>query len=82
MHHSFIFYLKTTLLATPSLSDVTRSFTQTVEEKDGYMTCVVVQDHGGRLHPMAYFSSKLDRVAAGFPKGLQAVADAEGAEMQ
>jgi len=43
------------------------------------MTSLLMQDHGGRQRPVAYFSAKLDSVAAGLPGCLRAVAAAEKA---
>ncbi|XP_027142002.1 protein NYNRIN-like [Larimichthys crocea] len=73
--------LKLLLQSTPTLGlpDPLRPFTQTVDEKNGCMTSVLLQEHGGRLRPVAYFSSKLDPVAAGLPRCLRAVAAAEKA---
>lgn len=48
--------------------------TWTIDEK-----MVILQEHGDRLRPIAFFSSKLDSVAAGFPIYLTAVAAAEKA---
>lgn len=56
-------------------------FVQTVDERNGCMTSVQLQDHGYRLRPVAYFSSKLNPVAAGMPKCSKAVAAEENAMM-
>lgn len=73
--------LKILLQTSPTLGlpDPERNFVQTVDEKNGFMTSVLLQDHVGKLRPVAYFSSKLDPVAAGLPKCLRAVASAEKA---
>lgn len=56
------------------LPDQRRLFVQTGDETNGYMTSVLMQEHGGKQRPVAYFSSKLDAVAAGLPRCLRAVA--------
>lgn len=43
------------------------------------MTSVLIQAHGSKLHPIAYFLSKLDPVAACFTLCLGAIAAAEKA---
>lgn len=66
--------MTTNLLPTLELPDPTRPFTQPVEEKDGCMTLVLLQNLGGELQSVAYFSGKLDPVSAGLPCCLHAVA--------
>uniref|UniRef100_A0AAQ4RQ79 ribonuclease H n=1 Tax=Gasterosteus aculeatus aculeatus TaxID=481459 RepID=A0AAQ4RQ79_GASAC len=73
--------LKTSLSQAPTLGlprpDL--PYTQFIDQKDCYMTSVLCQPHGGKLRPVAYFSSKLDPVASGLPLCLRAVAAAERA---
>lgn len=73
--------LKMSLQTPPTLGlpDPTRPFVQTVDERDGCMASVLLQTHGDALRPVAYFSAKLDPVAAGLPRCLRAVAAAEKA---
>ncbi|KAL0152344.1 hypothetical protein M9458_052067 [Cirrhinus mrigala] len=69
------------LALTLGLPVPTKPFVQMVDEKNGFMTSVLLQHHGDRLRPVAYFSSKLDPVAAGLPLCLRAKASAEKAVM-
>lgn len=73
--------LKMALQCAPALGipDPQRPFTQTVDEREGCMNSVLLQEHGGQQRPVAYFSSRLDAVAAGLPRCLRAVAAAERA---
>lgn len=73
--------LKMALQSAPALGipDPQRPFTQTVEERDGCMSTVLLQEHGGQQRPVAYFSSRLDAVAAGLLRCLRAIAAAEHA---
>ncbi|KAF7650787.1 hypothetical protein LDENG_00120680 [Lucifuga dentata] len=75
--------LKTALQSSPTLGlpDNSKPFVQTVDDKNGFMSYVLLQEHGGRLKPVAYFSAKLDPVAAGLSHCLRAVAAAEKAIM-
>ena len=70
--------LKLALLSPPTLGlpDPTRPFTQTVDERNVCLTSVLLQEHGTQLRPVAYFSSKIDQVAAGLPRCLRAIAAA------
>ncbi len=67
---------------TLGLPVIERPFTQMVDEKHGFMSSVLLQTHGDRLRPVAYFSTKIDAVAAGLPHCLRAVAAAELAVLQ
>ncbi|KAL0147177.1 hypothetical protein M9458_057517, partial [Cirrhinus mrigala] len=69
------------LAPTLGLPVPTKPFVQMEDEKNGFMTSVLLQHHGDRLRPVAYFSSKLDPVAAGLPWCLRVVASAEKAVM-
>uniref|UniRef100_A0A673B0L5 Reverse transcriptase/retrotransposon-derived protein RNase H-like domain-containing protein n=1 Tax=Sphaeramia orbicularis TaxID=375764 RepID=A0A673B0L5_9TELE len=62
-----------------ALPDPTKPSTQTVDEKRGFMSSVLLQAHGDRLRLVAYFSTKLDSVAAGLPSCLCAIAACEKA---
>lgn len=67
--------------ATLRLPDPSRPFTQVADETDGCMTSVLLQEHQGKMTPVAYFSAKLDAFAAGFPRCLRAAVVAEKAAM-
>lgn len=73
--------MKCALQSPPTLGlpDPAKPFTQTVDEKDGSMTSVLLQLHGDKLRTVAYFSFKIDPVTAGLPRCLRAVAAAEKA---
>ena len=73
--------LKKTLQQSPTLAlpNPDKPFVQAVDERDHCMTSVLLQSHGDKYRPVAYFSAKLDPVAAGLPRCLRAVAACEKA---
>ncbi|XP_062421340.1 uncharacterized protein LOC119202433 isoform X3 [Pungitius pungitius] len=79
--HAAFTQMKYALQTPPTLGlpNPNKPFTQTVDERQGCMTSVLLQPHGDKLRPVAYFSAKLDPVAAGLPQCLRAVAAAERA---
>lgn len=79
--HKAFTNLKLALQQTPTLGlpDPHKPLVQTVDCRHGFMTSVLLQEHGGKHRVVAYFSSKLDSVAAGLPLCLRAVAAAEKA---
>ncbi|XP_041868122.1 uncharacterized protein LOC121656940 [Melanotaenia boesemani] len=73
--------VKQVLCSAPALAlpDPFKPFFQFVDEKHGFMSSVLLQQHGSHKRPVAYYSSKLDSVAAGLPGCLRAVAACEKA---
>ena len=71
--------LKHTLTQAPCLGIPRhdKPYIQYVDQKNGHMTSVLLQEHGKRLRPVGYFSCKLNPVERGLPFCLQAVAAAE-----
>lgn len=68
-------HLKQVLASTSVLylPNYAKPFIQTCDVKQGHMTSVLLQNHGGRLRPVAYYSTKLDPVALATPPCVQAV---------
>ncbi|KAF7640883.1 hypothetical protein LDENG_00007750, partial [Lucifuga dentata] len=65
--------LKVALTSAPvlMLPDNSKPFFQAVDDKEGFMTSVLLQKHGDKLKPVTYFSCVLDPAAAGLPHSLK-----------
>ena len=70
--------VKTALTTTPAigLPDYDKMFYLYTHERDGFAKAVLTQQHGDKMRPLAYYSTKLDAVAQGFSPCLRAVAAA------
>uniref|UniRef100_W5NLA8 Reverse transcriptase/retrotransposon-derived protein RNase H-like domain-containing protein n=1 Tax=Lepisosteus oculatus TaxID=7918 RepID=W5NLA8_LEPOC len=75
--------LKRALISAPALGlpDMTKGFTLTVDDRHGFYSAVLLQAHGDRFKPVAYYSQCLTSVARGLPVCLCAVAAAAAAVM-
>ncbi|XP_053904103.1 protein NYNRIN-like [Malaclemys terrapin pileata] len=70
--------IKQSLSSAPALGlpDYAKPFTLFCHERNGFALAVLTQRHGDKHRPIAYYSTALDAVAAGFPPCLRAVAAA------
>ena len=70
--------LKQALSSAPALGipNYEKPFHLYANESRGFAQSVLAQKHGNKLQPVAYYSTKLDPVAQGFPSCLRAVAAA------
>ncbi|XP_042254706.1 uncharacterized protein LOC121887791 [Thunnus maccoyii] len=73
--------LKEALASAPALGipDLSRDFTLAVDEKKGFYSAVLLQKHGDKLKPVAYYSQRLPSVVRGLPPCSRAVAAAAAA---
>uniref|UniRef100_A0A8C6TQX5 Reverse transcriptase/retrotransposon-derived protein RNase H-like domain-containing protein n=2 Tax=Neogobius melanostomus TaxID=47308 RepID=A0A8C6TQX5_9GOBI len=68
--------IKRALSSAPALGlpDYAQEFHLHVTEKEGFACGVLVQMHGSRFRPVAYYSARLSHVVMGMPGCLKAVA--------
>ena len=73
--------LKEALASAPALGipDLSKDFSLAVDEKNGYYNAVLLQKHGDKLKPVAYYSQRLSAVVRGLPTCSRAVAAAASA---
>ncbi|XP_034630793.1 uncharacterized protein LOC117879629 [Trachemys scripta elegans] len=68
--------IKQSLSSAPALGlpDYAKQFTLFCHERNGFALAVLTQKHRDKHRPIAYYSTALDAMAAGFPPCLRAVA--------
>uniref|UniRef100_A0A674N3E2 Reverse transcriptase/retrotransposon-derived protein RNase H-like domain-containing protein n=1 Tax=Takifugu rubripes TaxID=31033 RepID=A0A674N3E2_TAKRU len=74
-------YIKQALVSAGvlKLPDYQKPFEQVVDCKGDFMTSVLLQKHGDKRQPVAYYSHKLDPVACALPPCVKAVVAASEA---